>query len=107
MTKEQKKLHADLREMGCAVSLFVFGHPGTECSIHHIVEGNKKLGEEWVIPLHPRFHQHGTAEYPSLHSVNGKHGGKKAFKAAYGFDEYELLDKCQEYLGREYARRAA
>ena len=103
MTKDQKNLHRDLRDMGCAVSKFVYGHDDTPADIHHIVEGNKRLGEEWVIPLAPIFHRQGTAQYPSIHSVNGKHGGKKLFKATYGYDEYELLEKCQQWIGREHS----
>ena len=104
MKKIHKDLHRDLREMGCAVSKFVYGYDETPADIHHIVEGNKRLGEEFVIPLKPEFHRQGTKEYPSIHSVNGNHGGKSAFKNAYGYDEYELLEKCEQWLGREYSR---
>ncbi len=103
-TADQAAIHARLREMGCAVGKFVYGEDGTPSDIHHIVENNRRLGEGFVIPLEPRVHRQGTEKYPSIHSVNGKHGGKKAFKDAYGFDEYELLALCEKELGVEYSK---
>lgn len=102
MTKDQKQLHADLRDMGCAVSKFVFGHDETPADIHHIVDGGKRKGDNWVIPLSPQMHRQGTRDYPSIHSVNGGHGGKSAFYEAYGMTEYDLLVKCEEWLGYAY-----
>ena len=103
LTPEQKVFHARLREMGCAVGKFVYGKDGTPPDIHHIVIGNRRLGEGFVIPLCPEVHRQGTAKYPSIHSVNGSHGGKKAFKAAYGFDEFELLALCEKELRVKYS----
>lgn len=103
MNKVEQKLHDDLREMGCCVSKFVFGHDETPADIHHLVEGGKRLGHMHVIPLAPIFHRQGTEQYPSIHSVNGKHGGKKLFKQAYGYDEYELLEMCEQWLDRPYS----
>ena len=103
MTKTEDRIHEALREMGCCVSLFVFGEPDTPADIHHIVEGSKRLGHQFVIPLAPIFHRSGTAQFPSLHSVAGKYGGKALFKATYGYDEYQLLKMCEDYLGWEYS----
>ena len=103
MRAVERRIHAALREMGCCVSLFVFDEPDTPADIHHIVEGGKRLGHQFVIPLAPIFHRQGTEQYPSIHSVNGKHGSKRLFAERYGFDEYELLKKCEQYLGWEYS----
>jgi len=107
MNKSHRDLHDALREMGCCVSLFVFGHEGTPADIHHIVDGGRRLGDQFVIPLKPLFHRQGTAQYPSIHSVNGKHGGISAFKYAYGYDEWELLAMCEDALGYEYSQELA
>lgn len=106
-TVEQDKIHRALREMGCAVSLFVFNEPETPPDIHHITVSGRRLGHEFVIPLKPEFHRQGTKQYPSIHSVNGKHGGKVQFLKAYGLTEYDLLAKCEEHLGIEYSKGAA
>ena len=97
-------IHDALREMGCCISLFVYGEPDTPADIHHIVEGGRRLGHQFVIPLAPIFHRQGTELYPSLHSVNGSHGGRSLFKETYGYDEYQLLAKCEEYLDWEYSK---
>ena len=102
MRATERRIHAALREMGCCVSLFVFEQPDTPADIHHLVEGGKRLGHQFVIPLAPIFHRQGTEQYPSIHSVCGK-GGKKAFIDAYGYDEYQLLKMCEDYLGWEYS----
>ena len=103
MTNAERELHQDLRDMGCAVSKFVFGHDETPADIHHILSGSKRKGETWVIPLSPQMHRQGTKDYPSIHSVNGKHGGKAAFLEAYGYTEHELLAKCEQWLGYKYS----
>ena len=102
-TKSQQKLHDDLREMGCAVSKFVFGHDETPAEIHHLLDGNRRISHDHVIPLAPIFHRQGTKQYPSYHSVNGSHGGKAAFKAAYGVDDFDLLERCEAWLDRAYS----
>lgn len=106
-TPAQQIVHDRLRELGCCVGLFVFNKPATHPDIHHITVSGRRLGHSFVIPLHPIIHRQGTAEYPSIHSVNGNHGGKKAFKAAYGLDEFELLALCEQELGFEYSKVAA
>lgn len=103
----QKAIHDRLREMGCSVGKFVYGKDGTPPDIHHITVSGRRLGESFVIPLSPQVHRQGTPEYPSIHSVNGGHGGKKAFKAAYGFDEFELLELCEKELGVKYSEAVA
>ncbi len=103
LTKSQKRLHDDLAEMGCAVSKFVFGHDETPAEIHHILDGGRRISHWHVIPLAPIFHRQGTKEYPSIHSVNGSHGGRKAFEAAYGVTELELMERCEEWLDRLYS----
>lgn len=107
LTQYEKDVHAALREMGCAVSKFFFGHDETPPDIHHITDCGRRKGELFVIPLKPECHRQGVDGFPSIHSVNGKHGGKKEFARVYGFDEYELLALCEKSLGFEYSKGAA
>lgn len=107
LTDIQKDVHLRLRAMGCCVGRFVYGKGGTPPDIHHITVGSRRLGESFVIPLSPIVHRQGTAQFPSIHSVNGKWGGKKQFKAAYGYDEFELLALCEQELGFKYSEVAA
>jgi hypothetical protein len=98
-TKAERKLHQRMREMGCACCLFVYHWPDSPADIHHLIEGGRRLGHDRVIPLCPIHHRQGTAEHPSVHSVNGCHGGHAEFKRVHGVDDRELESMALEYLG--------
>lgn len=103
MTKAERTLHDQLRQMGCCVCRFVYGIDELDTpAVHHILDGNRRMGERYVIPLCARHHQYGTKGHPSRHSHNGGHGGKAAFEAAYG-TEFELLEMCEAWLDRPYS----
>lgn len=91
-----------LDQIGCAICSFELGIENSVGEIHHIVEGGKRISHNHVIPLCRVHHREGTAEHPSRHSVNGKHGGRVVFEQHYGVTEGELLQKCESWLDRAY-----
>jgi hypothetical protein len=61
-------------------------------SVHHIVQGNRRLGHLFTIPLCPPHHQGDGRQVPSVHFT------KRTFVARYG-SELELLAGLQVRLG--------
>lgn len=108
MNKSEIKLHSELRSMGCCVCRFIngvemdFDNVESVTAIHHIDGRTKPNAHSLVIPLCAKHHQYGTAQQPSIHA-NGTAGGKAQFKQAYGTDEYELLELCEQWLDRPYS----
>lgn len=47
---------AKLRALGCVVSKIYFNR-WEPAEIHHLVEGRKRLGHQFTIPLSPWFHR--------------------------------------------------
>lgn len=67
--------------------------------VHHIIRGNKRMGHWYTIPLCSDHHR-GTranknAKGPAVH------GGMKAFREAYGYDDLELWQRLQVVLGMD------
>jgi len=108
LTKTEKQLHSDLRNIGCCVCRFVydadmdFGNVESVTAIHHIEGKTKPNAHSVVIPLCAQHHQHGTKQQPSIHA-NGSVGGKADFKRVHGVTEYELLEMCEAYLDQPYS----
>ena len=103
MNKQEIKWQDDLREMGCAVCKFIYKLDDLPVAeIHHILSGNRRIGEMHTIGLCAIHHRLGLPDHPSRHSDRGNHGGKAAFEQAYG-TEFELLEKCEAWIdGRDY-----
>jgi hypothetical protein len=96
MTKHERNHYNKLSQLGCIVCQ-VLGHGYSPAEIHHIKSGNAGMGKKshWslAIPLcatHHRTGNHGTAI----------HAGKKAFEAAIGMTEVELLNATLNRLER-------
>lgn len=94
MTKDERNHYARIADGGCIVCLLA-GHGHSPCEIHHIRTGtgagrkshwSKAIG---LCPMHHRLGGHGV----SIHS------GIRAFEAAIGMTEVELLHKQLELLG--------
>lgn len=88
-TKSEQRRYRALKELGC-IACRINGNYGVPAEIYHLVEGNKRLGNDYTIPL-CGFHHRGAAENsierlkgPSL-AIN-----KRAFVEEYG-SERELL----------------
>lgn len=80
-------------EIGCICCLLRTGVQNYHVEVHHIVQGNKRLGHWWTLPL-CRAH----------HRIRGVGGiftsiadGSKAFKRIHG-TELDLWLKCQHML---------
>lgn len=63
-----------------------------QASVHHIVQGNRRLGHLFTLPLCYQHHQGNGREVPSVHFA------KRTFVQRYGA-ELDLLAKLQVRLG--------
>jgi hypothetical protein len=57
ISKAHHQRFETMREIGCLISLVYFGKGGTPGTVHHIVEGGKRLGHQFTLYLSPWFHQ--------------------------------------------------
>jgi hypothetical protein len=87
-TKQEREWMARIADHAC-VACLQDGHE-TPASVHHIIQGNRRMGHLFTIPLCPAHHT-GT-EVPSVHNA------KRTFVARYG-SELELLAALQVRLG--------
>lgn len=91
-TKVEKSWMDRITRMGC-IACIVDGHPGTPGAVHHLVEGNRRLGHLFSICLcQPGHHMDGKAK-----GVVSRHPDKAAFEKKYG-TERELLARTQREL---------
>jgi len=112
LTKAEKQLHNDLRNIGCSLCRFVYGvdmdagNVESVTAIHHLEGKTKPNAHRVVIPLCDLHHQYGSKEQPSIHA-NGSVGGKADFKRVHGVTEYELLEMCETYLDLPYSDKCS
>jgi hypothetical protein len=73
--------------------------------VHHLVEGNKRLGHGYTIVLNSWYHR-GVVPYPatSKKEARARYGaalsdGRKAFYASHGFDDRDLWVDTQGRMG--------
>ena len=94
MTKDERQHYDKLAQLGC-IACHVLGLGYSAPHIHHIKSGNAGMGKKshWslAIPLCPQHHQHGGYGVAI-------HAGKKAFEAAVGMTEVELLNETLNRL---------
>jgi len=93
---------AKLRALGCVVSKIYFNR-WEPAEIHHLVEGRKRLGHQFTIPLSPWFHR-GVPPLPDMRpSEATKQLGpslalsKREFVARF-MSERQLLEKTNELI---------
>lgn len=88
-TASERKHMSALAQQGCCLCRFL-GLGETPAEIHHIRHGmgaGQRNGNTMTIPLCPEHHRGNT----------GYHGmGRRAFEAAYGVTELDLLAMCQQ-----------
>ncbi|MDE2098369.1 MAG: hypothetical protein KGL39_14035 [Patescibacteria group bacterium] len=96
-TPADLKRYRALQDLGC-VACYLSGVRHVPCEIHHIVEGNKRLGNQASLSLCP-YHHRGVIESvwdrfkgPSLAN------DKRKFVAEFG-TERELLSKVNQLIG--------
>lgn len=89
-TKTEREWMARIADMGCiACRKDGISSPA---SVHHIVQGNRRLGHLFTLPLCYLHHQGDGREVPSVHF------SKRTFVQRYG-TELELLAELQTELG--------
>lgn len=89
-TKAEREWMSRAADFGC-VACRKDGHQ-SPASVHHIVQGNRRLGHLFTIPLCPPHHQGDGRQVPSVHF------SKRTFVQRYG-SELELLAELQVQLG--------
>lgn len=98
-TKAEQRRFLDLQEIGC-MACRIEGSPGEPSDIHHLVEGGKRLGHSYTIPLCP-WHHRGISELPAnvaTHQFGPSLArSKRAFVERYG-TERALLRKANKLL---------
>lgn len=91
-TAAESRWMAAIAELGCVVCI-KFHHVRTPAAVHHIVEGGRRLGHMFTIPLCDPGHHQNT---PTPLKIS-RHPTKARFEEAYG-TEYDLLEYTQELL---------
>lgn len=89
-TKPEREWMTRIADMGC-IACRKDGI-SSQASVHHIVQGNRRLGHLFTLPLCPPHHQGDGRAVPSVHFT------KRTFVARYG-SELELLAELQVELG--------
>lgn len=89
-TKPGREWMARIADMGC-IACKQDGHQ-SPASVHHIVQGNRRLGHLFTLPLCEMHHKGDGRQVPSVHFT------KRSFVARYG-SELELLAGLQVELG--------
>ncbi len=90
MTKSEKAHQDAIRSLGCIVCLIHVG-VRSDCDIHHMLDGGRRIGEMHVLGLCPTHHR-GGFNNPECVS---RHPYKKAFEARYGSEEW-LRDEANK-----------
>lgn len=86
-----------IRTLGCMCCALKGDVSEKVIEIHHVIRGNKRLGHWYTIPLCTAHHR-GERGIKGTKEV-AVHGGMKAFRAAYGYDDLELWQRLQVVLG--------
>lgn len=93
---------AKLRALGCVVSKIYFNR-WEPAEIHHLVEGRKRLGHQFTIPLSPWFHR-GVPPLPDMRPSEAEKligpslaRSKREFVAQF-MTERELLEETNKLI---------
>ena len=82
-TKAEREWMDWIVSLGC-IACRKDGITDSPASVHHLVQGNRRLGHMFTLPLCPPHHQGDGREVPSVHF------SKRTFVARYG-TELDLL----------------
>lgn len=91
-TKAERERWDLFRSVGCITCRLRFGEPNLQYEIHHICEGNRRLGHWYTLPL-CILHHRIPGEGPWTSMANGK----KAYQIAHGTELDQWL-KLQHML---------
>jgi hypothetical protein len=99
-TKADKRRFSLLPQVGC-ICCKAYGIHNEWVQIHHIVEGNKRLGHQYTIPLCYWHHENVPPEGMTRKQAEAKVGpslkSKKKFNEVFG-GEIELLEWTNKAL---------
>jgi hypothetical protein len=89
-TKAEREWMDCIAELGC-IACRKDGEQ-SPASVHHIIQGNRRLGHLFTLPLCYQHHQGDGRKVPSVHFT------KRTFAARYG-SELDLLAELQIEFG--------
>lgn len=92
MTKAEQAFQDSVRELGCIVC-HVHLHTRSDCDVHHLLSGGRRIGEMNVIGLCEKHHRSGANNAGWV----SRHPWRVEFVARYGTEE-SLLAKTNELL---------
>jgi Recombination enhancement, RecA-dependent nuclease len=95
MNKRQRRLDG-LQQIGC-IACRLDGRMNVASDIHHLVEGNKRLGDEFTIPLCPWHHRGVKQVFEGFWVGPSLAESKRDFVQHYG-SERQLLEHVNELL---------
>lgn len=100
-TKADRDRWALFRHTGCIVTRLKFG-VYNDYDVHHLVEGGRRLGHQYTIPLNPWYHRGVPPMDMSTDEAEAFYGpslarNKRAFVAAFG-TERKLLETVESML---------
>lgn len=93
--KHRRRFHA-LQEFGC-VACRKEGDGYRAPDVHHLVDGGKRLGHDYTIPLCPYHHRGVQAQNGEIFHGPSLADGKRKFEFRYG-KELDLLDYVDRRL---------
>lgn len=114
-TKDEAHRIDTFRWIGCVVSYQYLKRRDqrnlAQYDVHHLVEGNRRLGHAFTIPLHPWFHRGLIEDGWTAQDMREEFGPSRArnprdFAARFGSDR-ELLDVTNQLLAAMAKGRAA
>lgn len=92
MTRLEREFQRDVRDLGCIVCL-VHLHLRSDCDIHHILRGGRRIGEMDVLGLCPSHHR---SELNNA-AIVSRHHWKAEFERRYGTEAW-LLERTRQLV---------
>lgn len=104
MNKAAEQWFRDLREVGC-ICCRLYHNTYSPPDIHHLIDGGRRMGDLYTIPLCPNHHRSGRNDA----EVVSRDQNRSRFEKRYG-KELWLLDRTRELVmqlrERTYGRAA-
>ena len=96
-----------VKQIGC-IGTMLLHRQTTGCDIHHLIDGNKRMGDDFTIGLSPWLHRGLCHEGWNRQDMSGLFGpsismGSKLFAGFWG--PQELLLEVQNLVISEYQRQ--
>lgn len=95
MRKAEREFQDKVRQVGCICCLIDFG-VRSDCDIHHMLSGGRRMGEMFVLGLCPTHHRSGRNDA----EVVSRDQNQRRFEARYGTEE-SLLSAVRKLVATE------